>query len=380
MHRMPTDFRDGKTFPRRGRDTIGDAMWLARISDKARAAAAGTIYDYVYPCPMDQGVLARWKVPQHEFEERSAQASERRRAARVASRARPARRYSRRQPMVARRETRESRSPGRRRGRTFGTRLMGSMIEVTRPDGKTAPAYHAPASKGGDAPGIVLFEEWWGLDDRIKATADRLASENFNVIVPDLYRGRHAATGDEANHLMQGLDFGDAATQDGAGAARYLRERGAKHVGVMGFCMGGALAMLAVMDGNRVRCREPLVRLPAGRRRRPSEIRVPLQGHWALHDTHFTIEGVEAIEERLKAGNVPYEFHRYDAQHGFYNARQAGRGRSRTSSSRACGNGLAQNRRVLRSDVTLVETIKQMVPRARIERATPHFSGACSTD
>lgn len=44
-------------------------MWLARISDKARADAAGTIYDYIYPCPMDQGVLARWNVPQHEFEE-----------------------------------------------------------------------------------------------------------------------------------------------------------------------------------------------------------------------------------------------------------------------------------------------------------------------
>lgn len=69
MHRMPTDFRDGKTFPRRGREPIGDALWLARISDKARADAAGTIYDYIYPCPMDQGVLARWKVPQHEFED-----------------------------------------------------------------------------------------------------------------------------------------------------------------------------------------------------------------------------------------------------------------------------------------------------------------------
>lgn len=66
---MPTDFRDGKTFPRRGRQAIGDALWLARISDKARADAAGTIYDYIYPCPMDLGVLARWKVPQREFEE-----------------------------------------------------------------------------------------------------------------------------------------------------------------------------------------------------------------------------------------------------------------------------------------------------------------------
>lgn len=66
---MPTDFRDGKTFPRRGRDAIGNALWLARISDKARAAQAGTIHDYIYPCPMDEGALARWKLSRQEFEE-----------------------------------------------------------------------------------------------------------------------------------------------------------------------------------------------------------------------------------------------------------------------------------------------------------------------
>lgn len=66
---MPTDFRDGKTFPRRGREEIGDALWLARVSDKARASAAGTIYDYIYPCPMDQGVMQRWKVSREEFED-----------------------------------------------------------------------------------------------------------------------------------------------------------------------------------------------------------------------------------------------------------------------------------------------------------------------
>lgn len=203
---------------------------------------------------------------------------------------------------------------------------MGSMIEIQRPDGKTAPAYFAPASGGGDGAGIVMFEEWWGLDDRIKATADRLASDNFNVVVPDLYRGRHAATGDEANHLMQGLDFGDAATQDGAGAARYLREHGAKHVGVMGFCMGGALAMLAVMHGNDFDGASLWYGYPPAKAGDPSTIRVPIQGHWALHDSHFTIEGVSAIEERLKAGNVPYEFHRYDAQHGFYNTGKPGDG------------------------------------------------------
>lgn len=64
---MPTDFRDGKTFPRRGREAIGDALWLLRASDKGRAAAAGTIYDYIYPCPMDQGVMERWRITPDEF-------------------------------------------------------------------------------------------------------------------------------------------------------------------------------------------------------------------------------------------------------------------------------------------------------------------------
>lgn len=66
---MPTDFRDGKTFPRRGREAMGDALWLLRASDKGRAAAAGTIHDYIYPCPMDQGMMERWGVTEDEFNE-----------------------------------------------------------------------------------------------------------------------------------------------------------------------------------------------------------------------------------------------------------------------------------------------------------------------
>lgn len=69
MRPMPTDFRDGKTFPRRGREPMGDALWLLRVTDKARAYAAGTIHDYIYPCPMDQGVMARWKVTREEFDD-----------------------------------------------------------------------------------------------------------------------------------------------------------------------------------------------------------------------------------------------------------------------------------------------------------------------
>lgn len=66
---MPTDFRDGKTFPRRGRDEAGGAMWLLRVFDKARAAAGGTIHDYIYPCPMDKGVFSRWGLDAAAFEQ-----------------------------------------------------------------------------------------------------------------------------------------------------------------------------------------------------------------------------------------------------------------------------------------------------------------------
>jgi 2-methylisocitrate lyase-like PEP mutase family enzyme len=62
------DFRDGRGFPRRGRLALDGFLWLARISDKARAAAAGTIDDYVYPCPIDQGMLERWGISPREFD------------------------------------------------------------------------------------------------------------------------------------------------------------------------------------------------------------------------------------------------------------------------------------------------------------------------
>jgi hypothetical protein len=66
---MATDFRSGKDFPRRGRDKIGEFYWLARIFDKARASRDGTIFDYIYPCPIDRGTLERWGISPDAFTE-----------------------------------------------------------------------------------------------------------------------------------------------------------------------------------------------------------------------------------------------------------------------------------------------------------------------
>ena len=64
---MPTDFRDGKTFPRRGREPLGGFLWLARVYDKARAKATRTNGDYIYPCPIDRGMMKQWGVNPSDF-------------------------------------------------------------------------------------------------------------------------------------------------------------------------------------------------------------------------------------------------------------------------------------------------------------------------
>lgn len=199
---------------------------------------------------------------------------------------------------------------------------MGSMIEFTRPDGKKAPGYLAePADR--NAPGVVMVEEWWGINDEIKETANRLCKDGFRVLIPDLFRGRVAATGDEANHMMQGLDFGDAATQDVRGAVDYLKQNGRK-AGVIGYCVGGAIALLAAMHVPGIDAAVIYYGLPPSEAGDPSKIRIPLQGHWALHDEFFKIEAVDALEAKLKAGGVPHEFHRYDAKHAFANPKGLG--------------------------------------------------------
>ena len=66
---MATDFRDGKTFPRRGREKLGEFYWLARVFDKGRAKRDDTIFDYIYPCPLDKGVMERWGITPEQFDE-----------------------------------------------------------------------------------------------------------------------------------------------------------------------------------------------------------------------------------------------------------------------------------------------------------------------
>ncbi len=194
----------------------------------------------------------------------------------------------------------------------------GKMIEITRLDGATLPAYLATPEGGERAPAVVVIQEWWGLNEQMKATADRLAQAGYRALVPDLYRGKVAADGDEANHMMTGLDWADACDQDIKSAVAFLKESGAK-VGVLGFCMGGALTILAAVHLPELDAAVCFYGIPPAEAVDPGKIAVPFLAHFAVDDDWCTPAAVNGLEATLKAVEVPHTIFRYDAKHAFFN-------------------------------------------------------------
>jgi carboxymethylenebutenolidase len=203
---------------------------------------------------------------------------------------------------------------------------MGKSIEFKRPDGQSVQGYLAEPANATGAPGLVVIQEWWGLNAQIKGVADRFAAAGYMALVPDLYRGKSAVEAAEAEHLMTNLNFGDAAGQDVRGAVQYLKTRCAK-VGITGFCMGGALTLLAAVNVPEADAGVVWYGFPPLEYIDASKIRMPLLGHYATLDVPFPIATVDALEDKLLAAKVNFEFHRYEAMHAFANETQVGAAR-----------------------------------------------------
>jgi carboxymethylenebutenolidase len=195
---------------------------------------------------------------------------------------------------------------------------MGKTVSYKRPDGKSVNGYLAEPAAGAKAPGMVVIQEWWGLNDQIRGVADKLAKAGYRALVPDLYRGKTAVDAKEANHLMTGLNFGDAAGQDIRGAVQYLKQTSPK-VGVTGFCMGGALTVLSAVNVPEADAGVIWYGYPPIEYVDAKKIKAPLLGHWATQDQAFAIGGVDALEKKLREANVKFEFHRYNCKHAFAN-------------------------------------------------------------
>src|SRR5215468_9328873 len=172
---------------------------------------------------------------------------------------------------------------------------MGETVQYKTPNGGSVSGYLATAA--GSTKHVVVVQEWWGLNDQIRGVCDRFATAGFNALAPDLYKGRVTASPDEANHLMTGLD----------------------RVAVMGFCMGGALTIIAGVKIPELDAGVCFYGIPPTEAADPQRLTVPLQGHFATQDDWCTPQAVNALEATLKAAGAHYELFRYDAQHGFFN-------------------------------------------------------------
>jgi carboxymethylenebutenolidase len=196
---------------------------------------------------------------------------------------------------------------------------MGKMTSYKRPDGQSVNGYLAEPAQAAKAPGVVVIQEWWGLNDQIKGVADRFAKAGYRALVPDLYRGKVALAANEAEHLMTGLNFGEAAGQDIRGAVQHLKSSGSGKVGVTGFCMGGALTILSAVNVPENDASVAWYGFPPLEYVNASKIQAPLMGHWAIEDVPFPIAKVDELEKRLRDAKVNFEFHRYKAKHAFAN-------------------------------------------------------------
>lgn len=178
---------------------------------------------------------------------------------------------------------------------------MGEVIEFPSNGARGQGYLAAPASGAG--PGVVVIQEWWGLVDHIKGVCERFAAEGFVALAPDLYHGRITAEPDEAGKEMMALRM-DQASRDMSGAVDELLQRSSgSGVGVIGFCMGGGLALvLATQRPDAVKAVVPCYGLIPWPDAKPeySAMSAAVLGHYAENDEFFPPEKARELEDQLR--------------------------------------------------------------------------------
>jgi len=201
---------------------------------------------------------------------------------------------------------------------------MGSIVEFPS-NGSTGSGYFAPADGGG--PGVIVIQEWWGLVPHIIDVCDRFAAAGFSALAPDLYHGDAASNSepDEAGKLMMALNVGQA-VKDMSGAIAFLQDNDAvtsDGVGVIGFCMGGGLALvLAAQRPDAVAACAPFYGLIPWEGAQPdwSQVEAPIRGHYAEHDEFFGPSAVAELEAKLDAAGKDASFVIHPGvHHAFFN-------------------------------------------------------------
>jgi carboxymethylenebutenolidase len=198
---------------------------------------------------------------------------------------------------------------------------MGEMISFPS-NGHEATGYLA-TPETGSGPGVIVIQEWWGINNHIKDVCDRFAAQGFVALAPDLYNGRVVAEPDEAAKAMMALQLPEASKQMTGAVKELVKRSGRDGVGVVGFCMGGGLAYLLAADQPElVKALVPFYGVIPWPNAEPdyARIQAPIQGHYAEHDDPSSPEVVRQLEERLRSMGKSVEFFIYPGtEHAFFN-------------------------------------------------------------
>ena len=204
--------------------------------------------------------------------------------------------------------------------------LVTDMVEFGN-NGDKVPAYMARPDDGFQHPGVIVIQEWWGLNEHIKEVTRRMANEGYVAISPDLYRGQVTTEPDEARKLAMDLER-ESALVDIEGGVQYLLSQDfvqPKSIGVMGFCMGGSLSGWMSTRGNGVGA---CVIFYGGFRDNVEMavplIQVPFLGFFGEADAGIPVESVKLLATLLGTHGKTCDINIYaDAPHAFFNDTRA---------------------------------------------------------
>jgi len=182
---------------------------------------------------------------------------------------------------------------------------MAETVEF-KSNGHNASGYLVKPPSGS-GPGVLVIQEWWGLDNDLKKMADKLAAAGFVALAPDLYHGQVAGHTemDKAAHLMNTMPA-DRAGRDMSGAVDFLASHPSvtsRGIVVVGFCMGGMLSfIIAANRPDKVKAVVPFYGFPQGPMEPDwSKLSAAISGHMAENDDFFPPSAAAALEKKLRA-------------------------------------------------------------------------------
>jgi len=201
--------------------------------------------------------------------------------------------------------------------------MTGELVQFEQ-NGVQVSGYVA-RPEGTPRGGMIVIQEWWGLNDDIKGIADRYAAEGYLALAPDMYHGQVTSEPDEARKLAMELERDQAAVEIDAAIAWLKQTQGVGKVGCVGFCMGGGLTLAtALRPSSNVDAAHVYYGggMPDGAAL--SQIRVPVMGSYGGEDQSIPAAKVDELRDALTKAGVDNDIKLYEgAGHSFFNAGHA---------------------------------------------------------